>query len=136
VALRFGNVYGPRQDPHGEAGVIAIFAGAVVEDRPVTVFGDGTQTRDYVYVGDVAEGFLAAAGTEHTGAINIGTGVETSLLELVEALDAQPQFAPARAGDVSRSCLDVSRAAELLGWEAAVPLKAGLDRTLSAVRAA
>jgi UDP-glucose 4-epimerase len=135
VALRFGNVYGPRQDPHGEAGVIAIFAGAVVEDRPVTVFGDGTQTRDYVYVGDVAEGFLAAAGTEHTGAINIGTGVETSLLELVEALDAQPQFAPARAGDVSRSCLDVSRAAELLGWEAAVPLKAGLDRTLSAVRA-
>jgi UDP-glucose 4-epimerase len=136
VALRFGNVYGPRQDPHGEAGVIAIFAGAVVEDRQVTVFGDGTQTRDYVYVGDVAEGFLAAAGTEHTGAINIGTGVETSLLELVEALDAQPQFAPARAGDVSRSCLDVSRAAELLGWEAAVPLKAGLDRTLSAVRAA
>jgi len=136
VALRFGNVYGPRQDPHGEAGVIAIFAGAVVEGRAVTVFGDGTQTRDYVYVGDVAEGFLAAAGAEHTGAINIGTGVETSLLELVEALDVEPQFAPARAGEVSRSCLDVSRASELLGWDAAVPLEEGLDRTLSAVRAA
>ena len=135
LALRFGNVYGPRQDPHGEAGVIAIFAGAVVEGRPVTVFGDGTQTRDYVYVGDVAEGFLAAAGTDHSGAINIGTGVETSLLQLVDALDAEPRFTRARAGEVSRSCLDVSRAAELLGWEAAVPLEQGLDRTLSAVKA-
>jgi UDP-glucose 4-epimerase len=135
VALRFGNVYGPRQDPDGEAGVIAIFAGAAVEGRPVTVFGDGTQTRDYVYVGDVAEGFLAAAGTEHTGAINIGTGVETSLLDLVEALDVEPQFSPARAGEVSRSCLDVSRAAELLGWEADVPLADGLNRTVAAVRA-
>src|SRR5215207_193602 len=135
MALRFGNVYGPRQDPHGDAGVIAIFAGAAAEGRPVTVFGDGSQTRDYVYVGDVAEGFLAAAGTDHSGAINIGTGVETSLLELVDALDAQPQFARARAGEVSRSCLDVSRAAELLGWEAAVRLEQGLDRTLEAVKA-
>ena len=83
MALRFGNVYGPRQDPHGEAGVIAIFAGAVAEGRAVTVFGDGTQTRDYVYVGDVVAGFLAAAGAEATGAVNIGTGVETTVTELV-----------------------------------------------------
>jgi UDP-glucose 4-epimerase len=135
MALRFGNVYGPRQDPHGEAGVIAIFAGAVVEGRPVTVYGDGSQTRDYVYVGDVVSGFLAAAEAAATGAVNIGTGVETSVLELVEAIGVEPRFAPARKGEVARSCLDVSRAAEVLGWRAEVPLAEGLKRTLAAARA-
>ena len=135
LALRFGNVYGPGQDPHGEAGVIAIFAGAVAEERPVTVFGDGTQTRDYVYVGDVVAGFLAAADADVTGAINIGTGVETSVLELVAALGAEARHAPQRAGEVARSCLDVSRAAERLGWRSRVPLSEGLQQTVAAVRA-
>ena len=134
LALRFGNVYGPGQDPHGEAGVIAIFAGAVAEDRPVTVFGDGTQTRDYVYVGDVVAGFLAAANSDAAGALNIGTGVETSVLELVAALGAEARHAPARAGEVARSCLDVSRAAEELGWHPRVPLSDGLQQTVAAVR--
>jgi UDP-glucose 4-epimerase len=136
LALRFGNVYGPRQDPHGEAGVIAIFAGAVVGRRPVTIFGDGSQTRDYVYVGDVVAGFLAAAGAAATGAVNIGTGIETSVLELVRALGVEPEFAPSRTGEVARSCLDVARAAESLGWQARVPLAEGLERTVASVRAA
>jgi UDP-glucose 4-epimerase len=134
MALRFGNVYGPRQDPHGEAGVIAIFAGAAAEGRPVTIYGDGSQTRDYVYVGDVVSGFLAAADSDATGAVNIGTGVETTVLELAEALGVEPQFAPERKGEVARSCLDVTRAAEVLGWSAQVALSDGLERTLAAVR--
>jgi len=136
MALRFGNVYGPRQDPHGDAGVIAIFAGAAAEGRPVTVFGDGSQTRDYVYVADVVSGFLAAADSGATGEINIGTGVETSVRELAEAFGVEMRFVPARTGEVARSCLDVSRAAELLGWRAEVTLADGLERTLAAVRAA
>jgi UDP-glucose 4-epimerase len=133
LALRFGNVYGPRQDPHGEAGVIAIFSGAKVEGRRATVYGDGSQTRDYVYVGDVVSGFLAAAESDATGAVNIGTGVETSVRELVEAIGVEADFAPARTGEVARSCLDVSRAAEQLGWRAEVALADGLERTLTAV---
>jgi UDP-glucose 4-epimerase len=133
MSLRFGNVYGPRQDPHGEAGVIAIFAGAAAEGRPVTIFGDGTQTRDYVYVDDVVSGFLAAADSDATGAVNIGTGVETSVLELAQALGVEPRLAPARTGEVARSCLDVTRAAEVLGWSAEVALADGLERTLAAV---
>jgi UDP-glucose 4-epimerase len=136
MALRFGNVYGPRQDPHGEAGVIAIYAGAKVEGRRAIVYGDGTQTRDYVYVADVVSGFLAAAGSDATGAVNIGTGVETSVLELTQAIGVEADFAPARTGEIARSCLDVSRAAELLGWRAEVTLAEGLDRTLAAARAA
>jgi UDP-glucose 4-epimerase len=136
MALRFGNVYGPRQDPHGEAGVIAIFAGAAVEGRPVTIFGDGSQTRDYVYVGDVVSGFVAAGGSDAIGPVNIGTGVETSVLELADAVGVEPRFAPARKGEVARSCLDVSRAADVLGWRAEVSLAEGLERTLAAARAA
>jgi UDP-glucose 4-epimerase len=135
LALRFGNVYGPRQDPHGEAGVIAIFSGAKVEGRRATVYGDGSQTRDYVYVGDVVSGFLAAAESDATGAVNIGTGVETSVRELVEAIGVEADFAPARTGEVARSCLDVSRASETLNWRAEVPLEDGLERTLAAVAA-
>ena len=136
MALRFGNVYGPRQDPHGEAGVIAIFAGAAVEGRPVTIFGDGSQTRDYVYVGDVVSGFVAAGGSDAIGPVNIGTGVETSVLDLADAVGVEPRFAPARKGEVARSCLDVSRAADVLGWRAEVSLAEGLERTLAAARAA
>ena len=134
MALRFGNVYGPRQDPHGEAGVIAIFAGAAVEGRTVTIYGDGTQTRDYVYVGDVVAGFLAAAGSDATGAVNIGTGVETAVLDLVTAIGVPAEHKPARTGEVARSCLDVERADDVLDWRAQVPLGEGLERTLAALR--
>ena len=134
MALRFGNVYGPRQDPHGEAGVIAIFAGAAVEGRTVTIYGDGTQTRDYVYVGDVVAGFLAAAGSDATGAVNIGTGVETAVLDLVTAIGVSAEHKPARTGEVARSCLDVERADDVLDWRAQVPLGEGLERTLAALR--
>ena len=134
MALRFGNVYGPRQDPHGEAGVIAIFAGAAVEGRTVTIYGDGAQTRDYVYVGDVVAGFLAAAGSDATGAVNIGTGVETAVLDLVTAIGVPAEHKPARTGEVARSCLDVERADDVLDWRAQVPLGEGLERTLAALR--
>ncbi len=134
LALRFGNVYGPRQDPHGDAGVIAIFAGATLEGRTVTIYGDGSQTRDYVYVGDVVAGFLAAAGSDVTGAVNIGTGLETSVLELVRAIGAEAATAPERPGEVARSCLDVRRAADVLGWRAEIGLEEGLRRTLAALR--
>ena len=142
VALRYANVYGPRQDPLGEGGVIAIFCGCFAEDRTPTIYGDGEQTRDYVYVGDVVAANLRAAELEVGGSINIGTGVETSVLDLVEAFRGLeggaaffPLHAPARAGEVLRSCLDASRARELLGWEPQVALGDGLQRTLATVAA-
>ncbi|HEX5982664.1 MAG TPA: NAD-dependent epimerase/dehydratase family protein [Solirubrobacterales bacterium] len=140
VALRLGNVYGPRQDPLGEAGVIAIFCGALKEGRRPTIFGDGTQTRDYIYVGDVVAAALAAAGSAVTGPINIGTGRETNVLELVEALGRlggddsfEPEFAPPRTGEVQRIALDAGRAERELGWRAETDLEDGLRRTLDAV---
>ena len=139
VVLRLGNVYGPRQDPLGEAGVIAIFCGKLLASEAPTVYGDGKQTRDYIYVADVVEAALTAAAGEASGAFNIGTGRETSVLELVELLrglrDASgfaPEFAPARQGEVQRSALDCSRAAEQLGWRAATELRDGLAKTLEA----
>jgi len=143
VTLRYGNVYGPRQDPLGEAGVIAIFCGLLEKGGEPTVFGDGRQTRDYVYVGDVVTANLAAAQAPVQGAINIGTGVETSVLELIEILREvagverfEPQFAPARLGELPRSCLDVARARETLGWAPSVAIREGLRLTLDASRAA
>ena len=129
VSLRYGNVYGPRQDPHGEAGVVAIFMGRLEEGRPLTVFGDGTQTRDYVYVGDVARATLAAVG--HAGVFNVGTGRETSVVELAAlcAQAAEVVHAPARAGELQRSVLDPSRAERELGFRAEVSLEEGLSRT-------
>jgi UDP-glucose 4-epimerase len=140
VVLRLGNVYGPRQDPLGEAGVIAIFCGKLRASEAPTVYGDGTQTRDYIYVADVVEAALTAGDSEASGAFNIGTGRETSVLELVELLrelgDAsgfEPDFAPPRPGEVQRIAIDCSRAAELLGWRAQTGLRDGLARTLEAV---
>jgi UDP-glucose 4-epimerase len=142
VILRLGNVYGPRQDPLGEAGVIAIFCGRLVASQAPTIYGDGTQTRDYVYVGDVVEAALAAGDGEASGAFNIGTGRETSVLELVELLRElsgregfEPQFAEARTGEVQRIAIDCSRAAEELGWRAGTDLREGLRLTLDAVTA-
>jgi UDP-glucose 4-epimerase len=143
VSLRYGNVYGPRQDVHGEAGVVAIFCGCAVEGRRPTVFGDGSQTRDWVEVGDVARANLIAGGAEaFTGPVNIGTGQEIPVLEVLDTLARvhggagnamEPEFAPARAGEVMRSCLDVSRAHSELGWTAEIELPAGLSRVLAAV---
>jgi UDP-glucose 4-epimerase len=138
VSLRYGNVYGPRQDVHGEAGVVAIFCGHVIEGRTPTIFGDGTQTRDWVDVSDVARANLLAADSELVGPVNIGHGRETSVLDLVDALREvadrrlpDPVFKPARPGEVQRSCLDVSRARDELGWEPKVQLRDGLRTILA-----
>jgi UDP-glucose 4-epimerase len=142
VILRLGNVYGPRQDPLGEAGVIAIFCGRLAASQPPTVYGDGTQTRDYVYVGDVVEAVQAAGDSEAGGAFNVGTGRETSVLELVELLRElggaegfEPDFADPRTGEVQRIAIDCSRAAEELGWRARTDLRQGLQLTLDAAAA-
>ncbi|HEX8123200.1 MAG TPA: NAD-dependent epimerase/dehydratase family protein [Solirubrobacteraceae bacterium] len=144
VALRFGNVYGPRQDPHGEAGVIAIFTGKVLTGGRPKVFGDGRQTRDYIYVGDLVQALLAAGDTDVVGPVNIGTEEETTVLELIDALreaagkadgDFEPEFADARLGEVERSCLAVGRAREVLGWESRVDVREGVRRTLAAASA-
>ena len=140
VSLRYGNVYGPRQDPHGEAGVVAIFLGSLAEGRAPRIFGDGLQTRDYVYAGDVARATLAAAGQDG-GVFNVGTGSETSVVELYDAcrrvagssLDAEQ--APARLGELQRSVLDVSRAERELGWRPEVPLEEGLRLTWESISA-
>src|SRR3954447_25326841 len=133
LTLRLANVYGPRQDPHGEAGVVAIFCGAAAEGAPVTIYGDGTQTRDYVYVGDVVAAFAAAGRAAIDGVLNISTGRETSLCDLAGRLGVATRFAAPRAGEVKRSCLDPAAAAERLGWRAEVRLAHGLERTLRAV---
>jgi UDP-glucose 4-epimerase len=140
VSMRLGNVYGPRQDPLGEAGVIAIFCGRLRAAGRPTVFGDGRQTRDYIYVGDVVSALLAAAGSTATGPINVGTGVETDVLELVRQLaelgDAEafePEFAPERAGEVRRISIDPSRAERELGWKAETGLAEGLRTTLASI---
>jgi UDP-glucose 4-epimerase len=140
VALRLANVYGPRQDPLGEAGVAAIFCGALLEGRPPTVFGDGLQTRDYVYVGDVVAAFIAAIDSGASGVFNVGTGLETNVLELGAGLaeaagtDFAPEHAPPRMGEVSRISIDPSLAKRELGWEARVTLQDGLARTLEWAR--
>lgn len=134
VALRFGNVYGPRQDPHGEAGVVAIFLGALADGRQASIFGDGTQTRDYVYVGDVARATVSALGQEG-GVFNIGTGQEVSVVELYERCrqaagsDVEATHAPARMGELQRSSLDPGRAATELGFTPMVDLDDGLLAT-------
>ena len=140
VSLRYGNVYGPRQDVHGEAGVVAIFCGHLIDGTRQTVFGDGRQTRDWVDVSDVVRANVVAAEADITGPVNIGHGQETSVLDLVRALNEvsdrgglpEPQFAPERPGEVRRSCLDVARARQQLGWEPEVQLQQGLRRILEA----
>ncbi len=140
MSLRLGNVYGPRQDPLGEAGVIAIFCGLLAGGGRPTVFGDGTQTRDYIYVGDVVAAALAAADSSAIGPVNIGTGIESSVLDLIAALaalagreDFEPEFAAARAGEVQRIALAAGRAGRELGWRPGVSLEDGLRRTLDAI---
>ena len=137
VSLRFANVYGPRQDPHGEAGVVAIFLGRLAAEEPPRIFGDGSQTRDYVYAGDVARSMLAAIGK--AGVFNVGTGIETSVLELYELCrrvagsELEAEHAAARLGELQRSVLDVTRADRELGWRPEVELEEGLRRTWGSI---
>ena len=140
VSLRYGNVYGPRQDPLGEAGVVAIFCRQLLESERPTIFGDGLQTRDYVYVGDVVDANLKAAETQTSGPVNIGRGEQITVLDIVDALRAhsngafEPEHAPERPGEVRHIALDTSRAGQELGWEAGTDLQAGLERTLTSLR--
>jgi UDP-glucose 4-epimerase len=133
-------VYGPRQDPHGEAGVVAIFTGRLLEGKPCTVNGDGKQTRDYVFVGDVARANLLAAEKAFAGALNVGTGVETDVNELFAKLaraagvEAKPAHGPGKPGEQKRSCIDPSAAAKALGWRPEVALDEGLRRTVEYFR--
>ncbi|HYM64252.1 MAG TPA: NAD-dependent epimerase/dehydratase family protein [Gaiellaceae bacterium] len=139
VALRYANVYGPRQDPHGEAGVVAIFFGRIASGERPRIFGNGSQTRDYVYVGDVVQATLHAAGKAGRGVFNVGTGRETSVVELYEACrlvsgsELEPEFADARLGELARSVLDPARAGSELGFRAEVSLEDGLARTWDSV---
>jgi UDP-glucose 4-epimerase len=140
ISLRLGNVYGPRQDPLGEAGVIAIFCGRLRAGQRPTVYGDGRQTRDYIYVGDVVAAALAAAESEASGAFNVGTGVETDVLSLAARLaelggaeSFEPELAPPRAGEVQRISIDPSRAARELGWAPETELDQGLRQTLDSL---
>jgi UDP-glucose 4-epimerase len=140
ISLRLGNVYGPRQDPLGEAGVIAIFCGLLRSGGRPTVFGDGKQTRDYIYVGDVVSGALAAVESSVSGPVNLGTGIETDVLQLAEALGRlggvesfEPEFAPARTGEVQRITIDAGRAERELGWRPQTGLDEGLHLTLDSL---
>ena len=139
VSLRYANVYGPRQDPHGEAGVVAIFLGRLAAGVQPRIFGDGRQTRDYVYVGDVAAATIGAYRSR-AGVFNVGTGRETSVLELYEAcrrvsgVFVEPLFAPPRLGELARSVLDPSLAERELGFRAGTDLDAGLAATWRSIR--
>jgi UDP-glucose 4-epimerase len=136
TTVRLGNIYGPRQDPATEAGVVAIFCRAGRDGGRPTVFGTGEQTRDYVHVADLVAALLAAEATDDAGPINVGTGVETSVLDLVELVgsafgrdDFEPEFAPAREGEIERTVLDATGAAERLGWRAERTIETGLEQT-------
>jgi UDP-glucose 4-epimerase len=142
VAVRFSNVYGPRQNPLGEAGVVAIFCGCMRDGRTPTIYGNGTQTRDYLYVGDLVTALVRAGDSRTDGVLNAGTTQETSVLDLVRLLGEihgngtpPPRFAPSRLGEVQRSCLDATRARRALGWEAGTDMAAGLRLTYEAALA-
>ena len=135
--LNLSNVYGPRQDPHGEAGVMSIFTGKLMNNETPTIYGDGKQTRDYVYVLDVVDALIKSAETDDNLFLNIGTGVETSVNELVSILsqkiswDGEPEYAPKREGELLRSVLNNERAMSQIGWEPKITLDTGLDELIS-----
>ena len=138
--LRYANVYGPGQDPEGEAGVVAIFSHRMLRGQPITIYGDGEQTRDYIHVADIVQANLLALEHGDRGMYHLGSGVETSVNTLFAHLARatgykQPaQYAPARKGEVRRICLDASRATRELGWQVALPLEAGLAQTVESFR--
>lgn len=140
AALRYSNVYGPRQNPHGEAGVVAIFSERLLDGRPCTIFGDGKQTRDFVFVKDVARANALALDSRFNGPINIGTGVETDLNQLYALMakaarvEAAAQYAAKKPGEQMRSCIANDRAQELLGWKPEVSIAEGLEQTVEFFR--
>ena len=140
IALRYANVYGPRQNPHGEAGVVSIFCTRLLAGQDCTIYGEGKQTRDFVYVEDVARANLLAAEKDYSGPINIGTGVETDINRLFGLLaqsagvSKAPGHAPGRPGEQMRSCIDNRRAQEVLGWRPTVELAEGARRTVEYFR--
>lgn len=135
--LNLSNVYGPRQDPHGEAGVMSIFTGKLMNNETPTIYGDGKQTRDYVYVLDVVDALIKSAETDDNLFLNIGTGIETSVNELVSILsqkiswNGEPEYAPKREGELLRSVLNNERAKGQIGWEPKYTLDTGLDELIS-----
>jgi UDP-glucose 4-epimerase len=139
-ALALANVYGPRQDPHGEAGVVAIFADRILRGEPVTIFGDGEQTRDFIFVDDVVDAFVRAATRGGGLLLNVGTGRELSVNNLAAAMSevagstVAPTYAPARPGELQRSALDPARAGIHLGWSSWTELSAGVQSVLDHVR--
>jgi UDP-glucose 4-epimerase len=138
VVLRLGNVYGPRQQPHGEAGVVAIFSDRLARGEPLVAYGLGEPTRDYVHVGDVVRAFVIAAAAGRPGTFNVGTGRETSVLELLELLqreagtEIEPELQPLRPGELERSALDSAAIERELGWRAEIPVEQGLPETFRA----
>jgi UDP-glucose 4-epimerase len=142
VVLRYANVYGPRQDPHGEAGVVAIFVERLLDGQECTIYGDGEQTRDYVYVGDLVRANVAALDGKMQGIYNIGTGRETSVNELYQRLQAvmrverPPRYAPARPGEQRRSAVDITKAAREMDWHPEIAFADGLARTVEYFQAA
>ena len=143
ICLALANVYGPRQDPHWEAGVVSVFGSAMISGRPTTIYGDGSATRDYVYVDDVVTAFMCAAGAPltTTGTFNIGTGIQTTVTELHQLIAASvgvsrpPDHAGVRSGDVHASALDPTRAGRVLGWKPDTDLTEGIQRTVDWLRA-
>ncbi len=141
TAMRYANVYGPRQDPHGEAGVVAIFCGRLLKGEPCTIYGDGRQTRDYVYVGDVAAANVAALEAEESGAFNVGTGVETDVNQLYAELarlagaGRNAVYGAARPGEQRRSVISPQRAQRRLRWRPKMSLREGLKATFDYFRA-
>ncbi len=140
VALRYPNVYGPRQDPHGEAGVTAIFTLKMLAAEPCTIYGDGTESRDYVYVDDVVDAHVLAAESPFTGVLCIGRGVEVTVPEIFERLaaltgyDLEPAREPLRAGEIHRICISAKKAKDVLGWEPKVPFDEGLSRLVAHIK--
>jgi UDP-glucose 4-epimerase len=140
TALRLANVYGPRQDPHGEAGVVAIFSRALVEGRAAVINGDGLQTRDYVYVGDVVEAFVRALRSDVQGSFNVGTESETDVNQLYQVIasaarsSAEAEHGPGRPGEQKRSVVATAKIRESLGWEPQVSLPEGIEQTVEYFR--
>jgi UDP-glucose 4-epimerase len=140
TVLRYPNVYGPRQTPHGEAGVVAIFSGLLLADKPCTIFGDGSKTRDYVFIGDVADANLRAIASDFVGILNIGSGVGTSDRQVYDAVGTavgtklQPSYTAVRPGEVTHIYLNATRANKILGWKPGIPFSEGVRRTVEYIR--